>query len=96
MTMSSPYNDLSILKHELVRNPRELLLAGYNDYHRLRQMESEIRALYPVYLNRISKLEKDSAWARHCVYRDVYGKLFEGMVLMEESLIKDWWGLVIE
>jgi hypothetical protein len=45
MTMSSPYNDLSILKHELVRNPRELLLAGYNDYHRLRQMESEIRAL---------------------------------------------------
>ncbi len=95
MTMSSPYNDLSILKHELVRNPRELLLAGYNDYHRLRQMESEIRALYPVYLNRISKLEKDSAWARHCVYRDVYGKLFEGMVLLEKSLMKEWWGLVI-
>ena len=96
MTMSSPYNDLSILKHELVRNPRELLLAGYNDYHRLRQMESEIRALYPVYLNRISKLEKDSAWARHCVYRDVYGKLFEGMVLLEKSLMKEWWGLEIE
>ena len=96
MTMSSPYNDLSILKHELVRNPRELLLAGYNDYHRLRQMESEIRALYPVYLNRISKLEKDSAWARHCFYRDVYGKLFEGMVLLEKSLMKEWWGLEIE
>jgi len=96
MTMISPYNDLSILKHELVRNPRELLLAGYNDYHRLRQMESEIRALYPVYLNRISKLEKDSAWARHCVYRDVYGKLFEGMVLLEKSLMKEWWGLEIE
>jgi hypothetical protein len=96
MTMSSPYNDLSILKHELVRNPRELLLAGYNDYHRLRQMESEIRALYPVYLNRISKLEKDSAWGRHRVFKDVYGKLFDGMVLIVESLMKDWWGLVIE
>ena len=96
MTMSSPYNELSILKHELVRNPQELLLAGYNDYQRLRQMESKVRELYSVYLERISKLEKNSAWARHCVYRDVYGKLFEGMVLMEESLIKDWWGLVIE
>lgn len=96
MTMSSPYKDLSILKHELIRNPQELLLAGYNDYHRLRQLESKVRELYSVYLERISKLEKDSAWARHCVYRDVYGKLFEGMVLMEESLIKDWWGLVIE
>ena len=96
MTMSFPYNDLSILKHELVRNPKSLLLTGYNDYHRLRQMESEIRTLYPVYLDRISKLEKDSAWARHRVFRDVFGKLFEGMVLLEKSLMKEWWGLEIE
>ena len=96
MTMSSPYNDLSILKHELVRNAQELLLAGYSDYHRLRQMEGEIRALYPLYLDGISKLEKDSAWGRHRVFKDVYGKLFDGMVLIVESLMKDWWGLVIE
>ena len=95
MTMSSPYNDLSILKHELVRNPKELLLTGYSDYLRLRQMESEIRALYPLYLERISKLKKDSAWGRHRVFKEVYGKLFDGMVLIVESLMKEWWGLVI-
>ena len=95
MTMSSPYNDLSILKHELVRNPKELLLTGYSDYLRLRQMESEIRALYPLYLERISKLKKDSAWGRHRVFKEVYGKLFDGMTLIVESLMEEWWGLVI-
>ena len=95
MTMSVPYSDLSITKHELIRNPRELLMTGYSDYQRLRQMESKVRELYPVYLERISKLEKDSAWARHCAYKEVYGKLFDGMVLNVESLIKEWWGLII-
>ena len=95
MTMSVPYSDLSITKHELIRNPRELLMTGYSDYRRLREMESKVRELYPVYLERISKLEKDSAWARHCVYKEVYGKLFDGMVLNVESLIKEWWGLII-
>ena len=86
MTMSSPYNDLSIVKHELVRNPRELLLTGYSDYQRLQQMENKIRALYPLYLERISKLEKDSARERHRVFKDVYGKLFDGMVINCEKL----------
>lgn len=95
MTMSVPYSDLSITKHELVRNAQELLLTGYSDYQRLRQMECKVRELYPVYLESISKLEKDSAWGRHCVFNEVYGKLFDGMVLNAESLMKEWWGLVI-
>lgn len=95
MMMNAPYSGLSITKNELVRNPRELLLVGYRDYQRLRQMESKVRELYPVYLEGISKLEKDSAWGRHCVFNEVYGKLFDGMVLNAESLMKEWWGLVI-
>lgn len=96
MKMSSPYNDLSIVKHELVRNPQELLLVGYNDYQRLRQLEGEIRALYPEYLDKLGKLKKDSAWGKHCIYRDTYGKLLGDMVLVQtDKLIEEWFGLKI-
>ena len=87
MTMNSPYNDLSIAKHELVRNPQELLLAGYNDYQRLHQLEDEIRALYPVYITKLSKLLRkiqiggDIASLEH-----TYGKKLLGdMVLVKTN-----------
>ena len=96
MIMNSPYNDLSIAKHELVRNPQELLLAGYNDYQRLHQLEDEIRALYPVYITKLSKLKKDSNWERHRIYRNIYGKLLSNMVLVRtDKLIEEWFGLKI-
>ena len=96
MTMNSPYNDLSIAKHELVRNPQELLLAGYNDYQRLHQLEDEIRALYPVYITKLSKLKKDSNWERHRIYRNIYGKLLSNMVLVRtDKLIEERFGLKI-
>lgn len=96
MIMNSPYNDLSIAKHELVRNPQELLLAGYNDYQRLHQLEDEIRALYPVYITKLSKLKKDSNWERHRIYRNIYGKLLSNMVLVRtDKLIEERFGLKI-
>ncbi len=96
MTMKSPYNDLSIAKHELVRNPQELLLTGYNDYQRLLQLEDEIRALYPVYLDKLSKLKKDSNWERRRIYRDTYGKLLGDMVLVRtDKRIEELFGLKI-
>ena len=45
--MISPYNDIGVSKSELVRDPRELLIAGYNDYNRLLLLEDKIRTLYP-------------------------------------------------
>ena len=96
LIMTEPYADLSALSCELIRDARELLLKAYSDYQRLHQLESEIRALYPVYLDRISKLEKDSAWGKHCVYMDVYGKLLDDMVLVQTNkLIEEWLGLII-
>ena len=47
--MISPYNDIGVSKSELVRDPRELLIAGYNDYNRLLLLEDKIRTLYPQY-----------------------------------------------
>lgn len=94
--MTEPYVDLSALRCELVRDARELLLSAYSDYQRLHQLENEIRALYPVYLERISKLKKDSPWAKHCIYEETYGKLLGDMVLVQTNkLIEEWFGLRI-
>ena len=96
LIMTEPYADLSALSCELVRDARELLLKAYSNYQRLRQLEGEIRALYPVYLDRISKLGKDSPWEKHCVYMDVYGKLLDDLVLVQTNkLIEEWFGLKI-
>ena len=48
--MILPYNDIGVSKSELVRDPRELLIAGYNDYNRLLSLEDKIRTLYPLYI----------------------------------------------
>lgn len=96
LIMTEPYNDLNIAKHELVRDASELLLTAYLDYQRLHQLEDEIRAIYPVYLDKLSKLRKDSAWVKHCIYRDTYGKLLGDMVLVRtDKLIEEWFGLKI-
>ena len=96
MTMTSPFNDVGILKCELVRDARELLLEGYKDYQRLYKMEDEIRALYPQYIDELQKRDKDSSWAKHCAFRSVYGKITNGKVLVApEKLFREWFGLVI-
>jgi hypothetical protein len=73
-----------------------LLLAAYSDYQRLHQIESEIRALYPTYLEEISRIDKDSAWEKHCVFQDTYGKLLDDFVIGPlDKLIEEWFGLKI-
>ena len=96
LIMNEPYHDLRVGKYELVRDARELLLAGYMDYQRLHQLEKELKALYPDYLDRLSKLEKDSAWQKYRIYREIYGKLLDDMVLVcVDTLIEKLFGLKI-
>ena len=91
--MISPYNDIGVSKSELVRDPRELLIAGYNDYNRLLLLEDKIRTLYPQYTSRLK--ECNSRWEKRCAFKDVYGELFEDMVLSPYFIIKRLFGLEI-
>ena len=91
--MIKPYCDIEISKSELVRDPRELLVDGYNDYNKLLRMEDQIRALYPQYLNRLKECQ--TRWERHCAFDEVYGNLFDDMILYPYSLIKNLFGLDI-
>lgn len=96
ITMTEPYNELSISKYELVRDPKELLVSAYGDYNRLREMEGGIRSLYPEYQEKLKKCKMDSSWDRQCVYRDVYDPLLGSLVLTSpERLIEEWFGLKI-
>ena len=91
--MIKPYSDIGLSKYELVRDPRELLVDGYNDYNKLLRMEDQIRALYPQYLNRLKECQ--TRWERHCAFDEVYGNLFDDMILYPYSLIKNLFGLDI-
>ena len=95
MTMTEPY-ELNVAKRELVRDARELLLTAYLDFQRLHQLKDEIRAMYPVYLEKLGKLKKDSNWERRRIYRDTYGKLLGDMVLVRtDKRIEELFGLKI-
>lgn len=95
MTMTEPY-ELNVAKRELVRDARELLLTAYLDFQRLHQLKDEIRAMYPVYLEKLGKLKKDSNWERRRIYRDTYGKLLVDMVLVRtDKRIEELFGLKI-
>ena len=95
MTMTKPY-ELNVAKRELVRDARELLLTAYLDFQRLHQLKDEIRAMYPVYLEKLGKLKKDSNWERRRIYRDTYGKLLGDMVLVRtDKRIEELFGLKI-
>jgi hypothetical protein len=93
--MIKPYSDIGLSKFELVRDPRDLLIAGYNDYNRLLALEDKIRTLYPLYLSRLKECKKNSRWERHCAFNDVYGELFEDMVLSPYFIVKRLFGLEI-
>ena len=79
--ITSPYENVSISKYELIRDARELLVAGYEDYLRLHNMESEIRALYPKYKRELQKHENDSAYKKDRIFDDIYNTLIGDTVL---------------
>lgn len=91
--MTSPF-DLSLAKHELVRDPKELLVDGYQDYQRLQQMESEIRASYLLYQEETGKHENLSPWEEHEAFEIAYGELLDDSVLVApRKLFNEWFGL---
>ena len=96
LTMTSPFEGIHISKCELVRDAKELLITGYEDYQRLHNMEREIRALYPKYQEELKKCENKSLWKKFRIFDDVYNKLIGDTVLsFPGQLFNVWFGLEI-
>ena len=92
--MQSPYNDASFVKFELVRDAKELLVEGYEDYNRLRHMEPKIRARYPKYQQELKKRENESMTKKYDTFKDVYRDIIGDTVLLcPNHLFHEWFGL---
>lgn len=71
LTMTSPFEGIHISKCELVRDARELLITGYEDYQRLHYMERDIsnKSLNESSVNRMLQWLKDCDCAFISVFR---------------------------
>ena len=94
MTMTEPYDQVSIWKDELVRDAKSLLVQGYEDYLHLRSQENEIRALYLEYQEALRKHKNDSAGKKYSVFNGVYNKIIDDLVIAcPEKLFHEWFGM---
>lgn len=93
--MVAPYEDISLSKYELVREPETMLVEGYSEYQRLKGMEEEIRALYPKYQEEFRKVSGEkSFWIKAMVFNRVYDQILKDTILVFPSkLFQKWFGL---
>ena len=92
VTMVSPYDDIVLSKCELLRDAREMMSKGYDDYQRLRAMEAEVKALYPKYQEELANAE--SRREKWIAFKKVYGGLIgKTAIIAPEKLFRKWFGL---
>ena len=90
--MESPYDDVILSKNELLRDAREMMSQGYDDYQRLRGMETEVKALYPKYQEELANAE--SRREKWIAFKKVYGGLIgKTAIIAPEKLFRKWFGL---
>lgn len=95
VTMVAPYKDLSLSKYELVRKPETMLVEGYSEYQRLKGMESEIRSLYPRYLEALRNVNGErSVRKQYWIFRHIYDQIIKDTILVSpDNLFQKWFGL---
>ena len=90
--MESPYDDVILSKNELLRDARGMMSQGYDDYQRLRGMETEVKALYPKYQEELANAE--SSFEKWNVFDKVYKELIGNTaIIFPEELFQKWFGL---
>ena len=91
--MESPY-EVSFCETELIRDAEAFMIQGYEDYKRLKEMELEIRALYPKYQEELSKLDDEDNWKKRRIFKMVYAEILGDTVICSpEKLFNNWFGL---
>ena len=97
IVMKSPYPDVYLCKLELIRDAEAFMIQGYEDCKRIKGLESEIRALYPKYQEKLHELENESSRKKYLAFDDVYDELIGDVaVFCLEKLFNKWFGLEFE
>lgn len=87
ITMLEPFKDTLLRVGELERDPKRLLIQGYQDYMGLLGKEDDIRRLYPTYQKELEKaiVAGESTWKKRNIFRNVYGSLIGELTLADIS-----------
>jgi len=85
--MESPYGKVSLGKPELIRDAEAFMIQGYEDCKRIKRLESEIRALYPKYQEKLSKLDGESNWKKRRIFKMVYGEILGDTVICSPEML---------
>ena len=97
IVMESPFPDVYLCKLELIRDAEAFMIQGYEDCKRIKGLESEIRALYPKYQEKLRELENESNRKKYLAFDDVYDELIGDVaVFCLEKLFNKWFGLEFE
>jgi hypothetical protein len=93
--ITSPYS-IHVIKDELVREPKELLIEAYNDIHTVSRMKKDVLALYPKYQEELKNCKNGKIWEKRKVFDKIYSTLISQTVISSLSLAElfnEWWGL---
>jgi hypothetical protein len=93
--ITSPYS-IHVIKDELVREPKELLIEAYNDIHTVNRMKKDVLALYPKYQEELKNCKNGKIWEKRKVFDKIYSTLISQTVISSLSLAElfnEWWGL---
>lgn len=96
ITMLEPFKDTLLRVGELERDPKRLLIQGYQDYMGLLGKEDDIRRLYPTYQKELEKaiVAGESTWKKRNIFRNVYGSLIGELTLADISgILESCFGL---
>ena len=63
------------------------MIQGYEDCKRIKRLESEIRALYPKYQEKLSKLDGESNWKKRRIFKMVYGEILGDTVICSPEML---------
>lgn len=87
ITMLEPFKDTLLRVGELERDPKRLLIQGYQDYMGLLGKEDDIRRLYPTYQKELEKaiVAGESTWKKRNIFQNVYGSLIGELTLADIS-----------
>lgn len=87
IVMKYPYSDVHLCKLELIRDAEAFMIQGYEDCKRIKGLESEIRALYPKYQEKLHELDGESNWKKRRIFKMVYGEILGDTVICSPEML---------
>ena len=92
--MITPYQDISGIKMELVRNAEEILKAIYDEYNHIINSREQAELLYEEYKVRLNQCAKTGKAKTHLLFQEVFAPLLnENVIVSSKNILKETFGM---